>query len=60
MTGLRIALVHTDDETLRVEVNGHEAITATHESVGWAGIEAIEKVVREIADAAGVEVEDRD
>lgn len=56
MSGLHIMLVRPDDETLRVEVNGQEVATATHENVGWSGVDLVEKLIRGLAEIAGATV----
>jgi hypothetical protein len=60
MSDLRIELVHLDDESLRVDVNGESLATATHENVGWSGMDLVETIVRGMAHAAGVTVHERD
>lgn len=60
MSGLHITLVRPDDETLRIEANGQEVAVASHTNVGWAGMELIEKLIRDLAEIAGATVSEAD
>lgn len=51
-----IQLCHTDEETLQVLVDGDLVSRVTHDSVGWAGIEALESLVERLASRLGLEV----
>lgn len=56
MSSLHIAIVHPDDDHLRIEANGETIASANHDEHGWSGMDAVEKTARAIAEAAGLDV----
>lgn len=51
-----IYLERPDDETLLVRIEEDVVASVNHDEHGWSGMSAVENVVREIADAFGIEV----
>lgn len=60
MSSLTIALVRPDDETLRIVVDGEVLATASHENVGWTGMNLVEKLVRDLAELTGATLTEED
>jgi hypothetical protein len=46
----------TDDETVDVFVNGEDIGRLDHDSLGWAGMEAAEKLLTKMAKLMGAEI----
>ncbi len=54
----KITLNRPDDEKLEVIVDGECVSSVTHDSVGWAGMEAVEKLAYGLAEKLGIPVEE--
>jgi hypothetical protein len=47
----------SDEESLRVYLNGKYVISANHDNDGWHGISAIKNTINTIADILDIDVE---
>lgn len=50
----RVEIQRPDDETVVVLVDGEHLTTATHDELGWAGMEAVSDTACAVARALGV------
>lgn len=48
----------SEDETICIHLGSAEVITVDHDEVGWAGMDAVERAVRALAEILGLPVED--
>lgn len=55
MTTNHITMRDIDEETTEVWANGEYVATLTHDEHGWAGINCVERVIRDIARVLGAE-----
>lgn len=53
-----ITLNRPDDERLEILIDGTEITTVSHDSVGWAGMEAVENVARGLAKKLGIQLDE--
>lgn len=58
MMSTSIYIERPDDETVLIRVGEEEIACVNHDVHGWAGMNAVENVVRELADTFGLPLYD--
>lgn len=58
MARSKFVLTRDDEESLTVVLNGTEVGSANHDEDGWAGMEAMETLVKAIAAVLNIPVEE--